>query len=227
MRLLFYVAIFLSSNFVFSQTSLEQIDLPNRKYKVGFRNYQTDDSTRSYQRIFDWNNRSIPRPISVSIWYPAENVSNLKPLSVLDYMKIFAAEKEWEYLPDEQILNWFPNLTNTAENQKHLQEETIAFRNPTPLIGSFPVVVYAPELELSSIENFALCEYLACHGYVVIASPSRGAENQFMSSVANGMETQARDIEFLIKEVSTYQMADIIKIATVGYSFGGLSNVLA
>ena len=41
------------------------------------------------------------------------------------------------------------------------------------------------------------------------------------------METQARDVEFLIKEVVKFPIADHNKIAAIGFSFGGLSNVLA
>jgi hypothetical protein len=40
------------------------------------------------------------------------------------------------------------------------------------------------------------------------------------------METQARDIEFLIKERQRCQCRSA-SMATIGFSFGGLSNVLA
>lgn len=41
--------------------------------------------------------------------------------------------------------------------------------------GRFPVVIYAPSGSSVSWENADLCEYLASHGYVVLASPSMGA----------------------------------------------------
>jgi hypothetical protein len=88
--------------------SLKEIDLENGEYKVGFHHYLTSDSTRTYQRQMDWNNKFIPRPIPVSIWYPSKRtISDLEPLTVLDYMEILKEEEEWEYLPNEQILNWF------------------------------------------------------------------------------------------------------------------------
>ena len=40
------------------------------------------------------------------------------------------------------------------------------------------------------------------------------------------METQARDIEFLISEGSKYPQVDQVMIATMGFSFGGWSHVL-
>jgi len=62
----------------------------------------------------------------------------------------------------------------------------------------------------------------------VISSPSRGSETRwFSSNNAKEMETQARDVEFLIKEVGKYSIANYKKIAVMGFSFGGLSNMIA
>jgi hypothetical protein len=38
--------------------------------------------------------------------------------------------------------------------------------------GRYPVLIYAPSDSSVSWENADLCEYLASHGYVVLASPS-------------------------------------------------------
>lgn len=212
----------------FGQVSLEKISLENGKYKVGFQHYLVSDSTRTYNRIFDWSNEEIYRPIPISIWYPAETeLSEGTPLNVLTYMQILKEEEEWEHLPNEQILNWF-QYPNNEGNRKHLQESTTAFLDAERVAKKFPVILYAPSYQASSIENFALCEFLASHGFVIIASPSRGTENRFFEGgTAKDMETQARDIEFLIKELSKHKNIDHDKIATVGYSFGGLSNVLS
>lgn len=229
MRLLILTTFILfQANFGFGQTSLKKIGLNNGKYKVGFKHYLTFDNTRTYKRVFDWTNKSIPRPIPVSIWYPAiEKLSDNKKMMVLDYMEILKEEEEWEYLPNEQILNWFYYL-NTDSNKKHLNELTTAIQNIQALKGEFPVVVYAPSYQASSIENFALCEYLVSHGYVVVSSPSRGTENRFLQGgTEKDLETQARDIEFLIKSISKLNNVDMNKIATMGFSFGGLSNVLS
>ena len=229
MRLLtFSVLFFFNVVLCFGQVSLEKLALKNGELNVGFRHYAAVDSTRTYKRIYDWNNRDIFRPIPVSIWYPSEIVTTkAEPLRVLDYLAILKEEEEWEHLPNEQTLNWF-YYPNTPANQEHLSEKTAAFSNAKALDQKFPVIIYAPSYQASSIENFALCTFLASHGYVVIASPSRGTENRFLEGgTAKDMETQARDIEFLLKEVAKYSNADLGRIATMGFSFGGLSNVLA
>lgn len=222
------ILIFFQANTIFGQTSLKEISLENGNKNVGFRYYITVDSTRTYKRIYDWNNQSIPRPIPVSIWYPAsEKPNNIEPMTILDYMEILKIEEEWEYLPNEQILNWF-YYSNTTANQNHLKEQTTAYSDIKPANGKFPIIVYAPSYQASSIENFALCEYLASHSYIVISSPSRGTETRFLEGgIEKDMETQARDIEFLIDEVAKFPSADLERIATIGFSFGGLSNVLS
>lgn len=109
-----------------------------------------------------------------------------------------------------------------------LSDKTNAFVNSKAAKEKFPVIVYAPSYEASSIENFMLCEYLASHGYIVVSSPSRGAEmKNFTGGTHKDMEAQARDIEFLIQEVLKFPNAAKESIATMGFSFGGLSNVLA
>jgi len=210
-----------------AQTSLNEIDLEYGEYETGFRHYLTSDSTRTYHRIYDYTNKSIARPIPVSIWYPTVRINdNSNSMIVLDYFEILKQEEEWEYLPSEQLLNWF-YYSNTPANQEHMSESTKAFHDVPFADGKFPVVVYAPSFQASSIENFALCEYLASHGFVVISSPSRGTENRwFSNNTAKEMETQARDVEFLIKEVSKFSAADMNHLALMGFSFGGLSNVI-
>lgn len=211
-----------------AQVSLKMINLNNGPWQVGFKHEKKYDSTRTYRRIGDWNSTTLPRPIPISIWYPAQPGSTKPaPMNVLSYMQIFKEEEEWEQLPDERILDWF-SYTNTPDNQLHLQENSKAYKGLPAAPGKFPVIIYAPSFQASSVENFLLCEYLASHGYVVISSPSRGTETRQMGAgTEKDMETQARDIEFLIGICGRYPFIDPDKLATMGFSFGGLSNVLS
>ena len=158
MRLpVFLLVLFLQAILISAQTSLQKIDLKTGKYKVGFRHYTAVDSTRTYRIHNEFNNQIINRPIPISIWYPATSANNnSKQLTVLDYLEILKEEEEWKNLPNEFLLDWFPYLWNTPENKAHLSEKVSAFYNSTPLDGKFPVVVYAPSYQASSIENFAL-----------------------------------------------------------------------
>jgi len=209
------------------QVSMTQLTLKPGKYDVGFTHYVAFDSSRTYNRTFDWNGKYIPRPIPISIWYPSVQSAEQGLMSILDYLVILKEEEEWEYLPNEQILNWF-YYQNNQENQLRLEEKTQAHKDAEPLLGQFPAIIYAPSYQASSIENFALFEFLASHGFVITSSPSRGHETRFLKGgIVEDMETQARDIEFLIQKISGKPYVDTKKIASMGFSFGGLSNVLA
>lgn len=208
--------------------SLRSLYPPKGKYDVGFRHYLTYDSTRTYKRLFDWTEGSSFRPIPVSIWYPSPGgISDQINLLIKDYLRIDSQEKEWEYLPDEQLLNWFEFPNNPKNNA--LMDSVVWSLPGAPIVDeSFPVIIYAPSYQASSIENFSLFEFLASHGYIVISSPSRGTEHlYFDGGSARDIETQARDILFLFKELSKIPQADKKAVGTMGFSFGGLSNVLA
>lgn len=210
------------------QTSLKKIGLTNGDYKVGFKHYTVIDSTRTYQIKNDFNNKFIYRSIPISIWYPATIHNNKREqLTVLDYLEVLKEEEEWENLPNEYVLDWFPYLWNTPENNAHLSEKATAFSNAIFLDGKFPVVIYAPSYQASSIENFALFEYLASNGFVVLSSPSRGTDTRWLEGgTTKDIETQSRDVEFLLKEINTYSNIDSDKVALMGFSFGGLANAV-
>lgn len=93
--------------------------------------------------------------------------------------------------------------------------------------GKFPVVIYAPGYSGAAIENVDLCEYLASQGYIVLASPSMGAHTRSMTIDMEGVETQAADISYLVGYASTLPHADASRVAVIGFSWGGLSNVFA
>ncbi len=211
----------------YGQTSLKDINLDNGMFTVGFKHYNAIDSTRTYRIHNGFNNQYINRPIPISIWYPATIEKKTDSLIVLDYLKVLKEEEEWKNLPDEFLLDWFPYLWNTPENKLHLMENVSAFFNAKFLKGKFPVIVYAPSYQASSIENFAMFEYLASNGFVVISSPSRGTETRYLEGgTTKDMETQSRDVEFLLKEINKYENIDVERIALMGFSFGGLSNAI-
>ena len=229
MRIIILIALVLIQVcIVKGQTSLKEINLENGEHVVGFKHYTAIDSTRAYRIHNEFNNQFINRPIPISIWYPATSTNNSsKELTVLEYLEILKEEEEWKNLPNEFLLDWFPYLWNTPENKAHLSEKVNAFSNLTFIDGEFPVVVYAPSYRASSIENFALFEYLASNGFIVISSPSRGTDTRWLEGgTTKDMETQSRDVEFLLKEIHKYEYIDFDRIALIGFSFGGLANTV-
>lgn len=229
MRFIFFLCLFCFHESVsHAQTSYSKLQPELGQYKIGFTHYTTVDSTRTYSRWKDYSNAIHHRPIPVSIWYPAQDSDQKHQLNIEDYLNILAEEEEWEGLPNYFLLDWFQYLPRTPENEQHLKTNTNAFKDAKAIKERFPVLIYAPSYHASSIENFAMCEFLASQGYVVISSPSRGTETRtFQGATAKDIETQARDIAFLIQEAYRMKNTNTDIIATMGFSFGGLSNVLA
>jgi tetratricopeptide (TPR) repeat protein len=62
----------------------------------------------------------------------------------------------------------------------------------------------------------------------VISSPSRGTDTRWLGGgTTKDMETQSRDVAFLLKEINKYKYIDFDRIALMGFSFGGLANTVA
>jgi tetratricopeptide (TPR) repeat protein len=221
------LTLLLASRFSRAQGVNNLFELSYGPYHIGFNHYVKDDKSRTYERIYDWSSSSIYRQIPVSIWYPALENVNVPAMTIASYLSVLKEEEEWEQLPDDRILSWFYYPNNEA-NRAKISLMSSAKKNAATVPGKFPVIIYAASYEASSVENFLWCELLASHGYVVIASPSRGADNRFLAGGSpKDIETQARDIEFLISEASSMENVDMSKLGVAGFSMGGISNVLA
>jgi len=93
--------------------------------------------------------------------------------------------------------------------------------------GHYPVLIYAPSDSSVSWENADLCEYLASHGYVILASQSMGVSTRDMTDDLDGINAQARDISFLITYAKTLPDTDLAQVAVVSWSWGGASSLFA
>jgi tetratricopeptide (TPR) repeat protein len=192
---------------------------------VGLKVVEQYDFSRSYRSVSDELGKPYQgeraRPLQMLIWYPAEKSSH-KPMTVGDYGDLLATETSFgrpELSPDWK--QWIDGMKPT------LKDSMWAVRNAPLLAGQFPVVIYAPSLSSMSWENADLCEYLASHGYVVVASPDMGATSRDMTNDLVGIDAQAQDISFLIGYAQTLPDTEMSEIAVAGFSWGGISNLFA
>ena len=227
MRTIILIFLLNATTLGFCQTSLPSFDLTYGKYSAGYTHYRKYDQSRSYHEIYSWSKDVTARPVDISVWYPAQSSGEAKRMHVSDYLHVIKHEEEWPMLPDDKILGWFAYPDN-LENRKRLKIETKSIRDGKEMVGKFPVVIYAPGYQSSSVENFVLCEFLATHGYIVLASPSKGSNNRFMNgATASDLDAQSRDIQFLITEARNLPHANISNVSVIGHSFGGMANILA
>lgn len=204
-------------------------------WAVGFKCIEQYDHSRTFYNGYDLSGKPVSqnaRPIQTCIWYPADAVlvSGTPRLKFGDYLALFGRQLAFPPNTPENaekaLRNLFQSWAIPEERQYVAQLETGAVINASPASGTFPIIIYAPSMNSLSVENDVLCEYLAGYGYIVVAAPSIGRRNQNLSMEIEDTETQARDIEFLISYIISFPGADSGNIALVGFSRGGMANVL-
>ncbi len=198
---------------------------PMGPYGVGLKVVDQYDFSRTWRPAVDAMGKPYvgerARPLQTVIWYPAEK-SGRKPMTVRDYSDLLATETSFdkpELSPDWK--QWIDGMKPT------LNDSLWAVRDAKAVAGKFPLVIYAPSFTSMSWENADLCEYLASHGYVVVASPNMGANSRAMTSDVEGIQAQSQDISFLIGYARTLPDTDMSEIAVAGFSWGGISNLFA
>jgi dienelactone hydrolase len=197
-------------------------------HAVGLRIVQQYDYSRALDSPVDafgkTGNVGPARPMQALVWYPAKR-TGAAHMQVADYHQASLSDVDFALPGAEAAKQRAAWLAGPMKAQ--FGASTLAVRGATPEEGSFPVVIYAASFAAAAHENLDLCEYLASHGYVVVASRSLGARSVTMTDDIEGIEAQAADIAFLANYAQTLPQADISKMAAAGYSWGGMANVFA
>lgn len=150
-----------------------------------------------------------------------------------DYLNLLGWDDDFDRTPAAQakvVADWLKMVTEgKSDTQLAAERNDVlwAVRDAEPAPGKFPVVVYAPSLSSNVFENAEIMEFLASHGYIVIASPALGVKTRGQRSDLEHAEAQAADIRFLVDFARTLPNADASRVTAMGFSWGGLSNVLA
>lgn len=171
------------------------------------------------------------RPIQTVIWYPTEKGG--QGITYDSYLQLVGWETDFDRSPREQTQTVDAWLQMVTEGKRKAQVESErrrlmwAVRDAVPKAGKFPVVIYAPSVNNTAFENADIAEFLASHGYIVIAGPTVGETSRWIKRDLKHAELQAADIRFLIDYARTLPQADMTRVAVAGFSWGGLSNVLA
>ena len=188
------------------------------RYAVGVSTRELEDASRPPILGIKAPVRSVGRRLQVFEWYPAQ--PNGTKLAVLDYFRL--ADN-----PDDEKWKTRPVATYLQKGFSSSEIPMLASFDTPPVNGRFPLIIYAPSLSASPIENADFCEFLASQGYVVLSTPSLGADTRLMTDDVGGLKAQARDISFLIDFARNRTDANTEDAAVVGYSWGGLANVYA
>jgi dienelactone hydrolase len=188
---------------------------------------------RDPDRLFGAQN--APRPIQMLVWYPASPTEGKTPVTYENYFISAATEivfstTKTEY--DRRHIQEVRDMVRTSGASEELFDRQIArstwaIADAIPATGVFPLLIYAPGLSGKSFQNVVLCEFLASHGFVVAASPSVGPRSRDMPQTLDGIQAQIDDIQFVMKTMARIRYVNAGKIGLVGYSWGGMTALLA
>ena len=218
---------------VMAQQSCQVFTLSPGPYSVGFKSVNQFDNSRSFAKYSAEGalvNKGGTRPIQTSIWYPAEKDNTAAPMLFEEYVDLVAYELGLPEMTPEVRTNAREGLRFFCDSPKdrfetELKAKTNAIRNAKPAEGSFPVIIYGPSFSSSSFENSVLFEYLASYGYIVVSSPCMGKNSRAMTMDQIGIDAQTDDMLFLISFAHGIPGVDIDKLAVMGFSWGGISDV--
>ncbi len=212
-------------------------DLVLGDYAVGYKTIFTYDKTRNGVPSADWdgnltNNHKpeLGRQFQINVWYPAERGSG-DQINYSHYVYLkgrqtdFGESEAQKTSAKETFIEQTQGLGNitigvlgstkedfTSEDLDQLLElEVYGKLNATPAKGKFPVVIY-PNGGSPAFQSIT-CEYLASHGYVVVAFTPKGRFSSGMEVSTIGLEVVVDDFEFVLGKVSEQPNVDMDKVA--------------
>lgn len=214
-------------------------DLALGDYTVGYKTIFTYDQSRNGVPYSDWDGNltynhkpELGRQFQINVWYPAKPGSGDR-INYSHYVYLRGrqtdfgeSEKQKEsakqtYIEQTQGLG---NVTigvlgSTKEDftSEHLDQllelEVYGRLDATPVEKKFPVVIY-PNDGSPAFQSIT-CEYLASHGYVVVAFTPKGRFSSSMEISTIGLEVVVDDLEFVLGKVGEQPNVDMDKVSIV------------
>jgi dienelactone hydrolase len=197
--------------------------LTRGSYAVGFRLLEETDASRAIRS----GKGAHPRPVRVYLWYPAVKPEEAGPMTFGRYAAM-ADEDVWPEARGTMAYERRAFARSLGDRYPVFLERTMAaFENAKPVGGRFPLIVVGQGLYYESpVTHAALCEYLAGHGFVVATCPLVGTHSPLVHLDVEDLETQVRDMEFVIGRAAELPFVDADKLGLFGFDMGGMSCVI-
>ena len=223
--LLFFIFL---TNISFSQQSE---NLKFGTYKVGLKVVETVDNARTFLPVA--GEKPVPRPVKYYVWFPAKEKTASKKLLFSDYAdmmaKDFGIDVKTKSARVDTLAKYFNPFKRTPKEElsEILKTETMASLQLPGEKGTFPVIVFGQGYGYTSPAiNYALCEYLASHGFIV-ASPRLIGKNSYETKVnLEDLEAETNDMNFILNLMKKHPNADPSKIGVIGFDLGGMAAML-
>jgi dienelactone hydrolase len=225
----------LNMNEVYPQTDTaasKPYGLEPGEYSVGFQLLEDQD----HSRVVTGGalpSTAHPRPIRTYIWYPARVPDDAKRMRFGRYAAL-ADEDIWpakiagdlraklKYSRRELARSLGPEGFETL-----LKRPVLAIENAESLKGPFPLIVIGQGLYFESPVAFAaLSEYLAGRGFVVATCPLVGTNSPIVNVDVQGLETEVRDLEFVIARARRFSFVSPDRLGVFGFDQGGFVGLI-
>jgi dienelactone hydrolase len=169
----------------------------------------------------------------VSVWYPAAGAAEAPRVSLAEYLGDAGTEVDFESPPAalrERALRDLQSALSAegvdlSRLEGALTRKGLSVRNGSPLVGPFPLILFAPGGGGSPSQNPVIAEFLASHGFVVASIPSLGPRSRQAPTTVEGIESSVRDLAFALHYMRTYPSVGEMQ-GVLGYSWGGLTTSL-
>jgi len=220
-----------------STTSCFAQDLDKGTYQVGFKYYKTYDESRQYIL----NDDTISRPLLVHFWYPSNENIQTDSYFFKNYIDLISLREDFNK-PASEVEENSRNFINAYAGfaKQHLGIDTslttqqildcpVAAQFGVDLAISkekFPLIIYAPSNSKSAVQNHLICEYLASHGYMVIAVASAGENSINRSNDEKSIMAQVKDMEFILDYFEDSLKIKYAGLGLMGFSSGGLATAI-
>jgi hypothetical protein len=224
----FFPFIIFSVSVAFSQQTQ---NLNYGPYKVGLKIIETSDKSGTFP--LNDKKESVPRPVKYYVWYPATENTASKKLLFKDYADMmaldFGIEDKTLAARIDTLTKYFEPFRRTPKDEllKILKIETNTFYLAPDEKGSFPLLIFGQGYGyVSPAINYALCEFLASHGYIVAAARLIGKNSYETKVNLEDLEAETDDMDFVLKLMEKGNNVDTARIGVIGFDLGGMAAML-
>jgi pimeloyl-ACP methyl ester carboxylesterase len=202
------------------------------RHDVGFRILEETDRSRAI-RPGGPAGAARSRPVRVYVWYPATLSPDARPMT-FGRLAELADEDVW---PDDILTGArermayggrpFARSLGEERFQELLKRSVRAVEDAQPAASTFPLIVIGQGLYYESpLTHAVLGEFLASHGFVVATCPLVGTHSPLVRLDVIDLETQVRDMEFVIARVQKETFVSRDMLGLFGFDMGGMSAVI-
>ncbi len=216
---------------VHSKSHAEDISPPGLgsiSHSVGFQLLEDQDNSRVVSGEVSPTTIKF-RPIRTYLWYPAKSSDNMKPMSFGRYAEL-ANDDIWPGSMRTELKFSKKVLARSLGSEHYellLQQPVHAIEGAEALGGPFPLVVIGQGLYYESPIVFAaLAEYLAERGFVVATCPLVGTKSPIVRMDIQDLETQVRDLEFVIARARRLPFVSPDTLGVFGFDMGGMAGLI-